>query len=195
MSQRSSTAHLSHTPLAPVRLETAVTTTDPAGIAASAQQRAEQLAAEADRLEAAASAGYGRFDRGQPILVGHHSARSALRDRERADNLTRRAIAAREEARRAQAAANFARDQAHVAAVRAQQSRPWTRADFQRGDTVEVRVGRRTEKYLVVRANAKTLTCRNAFTIDDTKKAGFDSVSWPRLSVSGGPTSVGGKVL
>lgn len=135
-----------------------------------AQKRADELAAEADRLEASASAGYGRFDRGQPILLGHHSARSALRDRERADNLTRRAITAREDARRAQAAADLARDEAHVAATRAQQSRPWTRADFQPGDSVEVRIGRRTEKYRVVRANAKTLTCRNAFTIDGTKK-------------------------
>ncbi|MEE4544014.1 hypothetical protein V2S66_18810 [Streptomyces sp. V4-01] len=59
--------------------------------------------------------------------------------------------------------------------MRAQQSRPWARGDFQPGDTVEVRVGRRTEKYLVVRANAKTLTCRNAFTIDDTKKT-YDRV-------------------
>lgn len=59
--------------------------------------------------------------------------------------------------------------------MRAQQSRPWARGDFQRGDTVEVRVGRRTERYLVVRANAKTLTCRNAYTIDDTKKT-YDRV-------------------
>lgn len=136
---------------------------------------ADELAAEAERLETAASAGYERFDRGQPILLGHRSARSALRDRERADNQTRRAIAARQDARRAQAAANLARDEAQVAAVRAQQSRPWARGDFQPGDLVEVRVGRRTEEYRVVRANAKTLTCRNAFTIDDTKKT-YDQV-------------------
>lgn len=50
-----------------------------------AQQRGDKLAADADRLETAASAGYERFAGGQPILLGYRSAASALRDRERAD--------------------------------------------------------------------------------------------------------------
>lgn len=36
-------------------------------------------------------------------------------------------------------------------------------------------LGRRTEKYRLVRANAKTLTCRNTFAIDDTKQT-YDRV-------------------
>lgn len=138
--------------------------------ARQAQERADELAKKADRISAAASAGYGRFAGGQPLLVGHHSYRSALRGRDRADNATRRAIEAREDAKRAQVKANLARDEAQVAAIRAQQSRPWARADFRPGDVVEVRVRQRTERYAVVRANAKTLTLRNRYTIDDPKR-------------------------
>lgn len=138
--------------------------------AEQAQQRADALAQKADQMSEAASAGYGRFAGGQPLLVGHHSYRSAVRDRDRADSATRRAIEAREEADRAQAKAAGARDEAQVAAIRAQQSRPWGRSDFRPGDVVEVRVGRHTDRYVVVRANAKSLTLRNRFTIDDPKR-------------------------
>lgn len=111
-----------------------------------------------------------RSSPGQHILLRHHTARSAPSDHERADNRTRRAIAARQDARRVQAAANLARDEAHLAIAPGPTAPPWSGTDFQPGDTFEARIVCRTEKYRVVRANAKTLTYRNAFTNDDTKR-------------------------
>lgn len=146
----------------------------------AAQQRADRLKTEADRANDTASALYGRFAGGQPLLVGHHSYRSALRDRARADNATRRAIEKQQEAQRAQAAANKAKNLADLATVEATQTRPWQRSDFRPGDIVEVRDFRRdsalTGTYRVKRANAKTLTleapCRG---FDDPKRT-YDRV-------------------
>jgi hypothetical protein len=107
--------------------------------AAEAQRRADALAVKADRMEQAASGMYGRFAGGQPLLVGHHSYRSALRDRNRADNTTRRAIEAREGAKRAQGKANKAAAVAALETVEATRSRAWERSDFRPGDVVEVR--------------------------------------------------------
>ncbi|MFJ2067230.1 DNA cytosine methyltransferase [Streptomyces albidoflavus] len=135
-------------------------------------EEAEEKAAEARRraegLDAAAGVHYGRFAGGQPILMGHHSARGALRDRARGDAATRKAIEATAEAERAESAARKARQEAELAETAHGRSRPWERADFQRGDVVEVRKIY-TASYVVVRANAKTLTLRNAHTIDDVK--------------------------
>ncbi len=135
-------------------------------------EEAEEKAAEARRraegLDAAAGVHYGRFAGGQPILMGHHSARGALRDRARGDAATRKAIEATAEAERAERAARKARQEAELAETVNGRSRPWERADFQRGDVVEVRKIY-TASYVVVRANAKTLTLRNTHTIDDVK--------------------------
>lgn len=148
--------------------------------AAQLQQRADDLKARADRLSESASGMYGRFAGGQPLLVGHHSYRSAIRDRGRADNATRRAIEAGEEAKRAQRKADQAKDVADLAAVEATQSRPWQRSDFQPGDIVKVRDFRRdmalTSSYRVKRANAKTLTLDGGGGGWDDPKRGYDRV-------------------
>lgn len=127
--------------------------------AREAEERANQLTQQADRMGDRASGLYGRFDGGQPLLVGHHSYGGALRDRDRADNATRRAIAAREDAERAQRAAGRARDVADTARTVAARPRPWQRSDFRPGDVVEV-LWRGTShgRYRVLRANTKTLT-------------------------------------
>ncbi|MER8039352.1 DNA cytosine methyltransferase [Streptomyces hydrogenans] len=142
--------------------------------AEEAEERAKGARGRAERLGAAASAHYGRFAGGQPILMGHSSARGALRDRARGDAATRRAVDAAAGADRAEVAARKARQVAELAATVAGRSRPWERADFQRGDVVEVRKIY-TDTYVVVRANAKTLTLRNAHTIDDVK-ARYDQI-------------------
>jgi hypothetical protein len=148
--------------------------------AAEAQRRAEELAVKADRMEKAASGMYGRFAGGQLLLVGHHSYRSALRDRNRADNATRRAIEAREEAKRAQGKASQAAAVAVLEAVEATRSRAWERSDFRPGDVVEVRDFRRdmalTSRYRVKRANVKTLTLEGLGGGFDDPKRTYDRV-------------------
>ncbi|MEU7153870.1 DUF3560 domain-containing protein [Streptomyces sp. NPDC045456] len=142
--------------------------------AEAATERAEAARRRADGLQGAAEAHYGRFAGGQPILMGHHSARGALRDRARGDAATRRAIEAAANADRAERDARKARQAVELAEIVHGRSRPWERADFRRGDVVTVRKIY-TETYVVVRANARTLTLRNAHTIDDTK-ARYDQV-------------------
>ncbi|MFJ9427907.1 DUF3560 domain-containing protein, partial [Streptomyces sp. NPDC101249] len=142
--------------------------------AEAATERAEAARRKADGLQGAAEAHYGRFAGGQPILMGHHSARGALRDRARGDAATRRAIEATANADRAERDARKARQAVELAEIVHGRSRPWERADFRRGDVVTVRKTY-TETYVVVRANARTLTLRNAHTIDDTK-ARYDQV-------------------
>ncbi|MFJ9101159.1 DUF3560 domain-containing protein [Streptomyces sp. NPDC102405] len=123
---------------------------------------ADALEAEAERMHEHASGLYGRFAGGQPLLVGHHSYGSAVRDRDRADNATRRAIEKSDEAKRARTRANGAQAVADLAAIEATRTREWNRSDFKPGDVVKVRDFRRdmavTSVYAVKRANAKTLT-------------------------------------
>ncbi|MET9676370.1 DUF3560 domain-containing protein [Streptomyces sp. NPDC006482] len=124
-----------------------------------AQERADALTAEADRRSAAASGMYERFSGGQPILLGHHSARGALRQRARADSATRRAIEVRAAAKNAQARANQARVVAELAETADQRGRAWRPADFQPGDVVEVRTFRTSvDLYRVKRVNRASLT-------------------------------------
>lgn len=144
------------------------------------QARADQLKKTADEMSDRASGMYGRFEGGQPLLVGHGSYRSAVRDRDRADGATRRAIEARENADRAQQKADQAKDVANLAAVEDARSRPWQRSDFQAGDIVEVRDFRRdlavTGIYRVKRANAKTLTLDGGGGGWDDPKRTYDRV-------------------
>jgi hypothetical protein len=144
------------------------------------KQHAETLKATADRMSDSASGMYGRFAGGQPLLVGHHSYRSAVRDRGRADNATRHAIEKRQEAERAQQKAAQAQDVADLAAVEAARSRPWQRSDFRPGDIVKVRDFRRdlaiTSTYKVKRANAKTLTLDGGGGGWDDPKRAYDRV-------------------
>jgi hypothetical protein len=148
--------------------------------AEQAQTRADELKARADRLHEQASGMYGRFAGGQPLLVGHHSYRSAVRDRNRADSAIRRAIGASEEAERAQREANRAKAVAELASVEAARSRPWRREDFRPGDIVTVRDFRRdlaiTGTYQVKRANAKTLTLDGGGGGWDDPKRAYDRV-------------------
>jgi hypothetical protein len=144
------------------------------------KQHAETLKATADRMSDSASGMYGRFAGGQPLLVGHHSYRSAVRDRGRADNATRHAIEKRQEAERAQQKAAQAQDVADLAAFEAARSRPWQRSDFRPGDIVKVRDFRRdlaiTSTYKVKRANAKTLTLDGGGGGWDDPKRAYDRV-------------------
>ncbi|MFD0270916.1 DUF3560 domain-containing protein [Streptomyces sp. NPDC127106] len=142
--------------------------------AEEAEERAEAARRRAGALQGAADVHYGRFAGGQPILMNHHSARGALRDRARGDAATRRAIEAGAEADRAESAARKARAAAELAEIVHGRSRPWERGDFQRGDVVEARKIY-TATYVVVRANAKTVTLRNVHTITDTK-ARYDQI-------------------
>jgi hypothetical protein len=148
--------------------------------AQQAQQRADELKAKADRMSEAADGMYGRFAGGQPLLVGHHSYRSAVRDRDRADNTTRRSIEARQEAERAQQKADRLKSQADLAAHAAARTRDWERSDFKPGDIVEVRVGpagyQRAGTYRVKRANAKTLTLDGGGGGWDDPKREYDRV-------------------
>ena len=145
-----------------------------------AQKQADELKAKADRTDEASSGMYGRFAGGQPLLVGHHSYKSAVRDRDRADNATRRTIEAREEAKQAQAKADRLKSQADLAARVAGRTRDWQRSDFQPGDIVEVRVGpagyQRADTYRVKRANAKTLTLDGGGGGWDDPKREYDRV-------------------
>lgn len=144
------------------------------------QERADELTARAERMNVNASSMYGRFAGGQPILLGHHSARSALRDRERADNATRRAIEVGEQAKRLQQKAAQAKEVASLAEIEAARSRPWCRADFQPGDIVTVRDFRRdlalTSTYRVKRANTKTVTLDGGGGGWDDPKREYDRV-------------------
>lgn len=145
-----------------------------------AQQRADELAATAERMLEASSGMYGRFAGGQPLLVGHHSYRGAVRDRDRADNATRRAIEARKEAKEAQMKADGLKAVAALEAIEASRGRDWQRSDFQAGDIVEVRDFRRdmaiTSTYRVKRANAKTLTLDGGGGGWDDPKRTYDRV-------------------
>lgn len=145
-----------------------------------AQKKADELKATADRMSQQASGMYGRFAGGQPLLVGHHSYRSAVRDRDRADNATRRSIEARDTASRAQQKADQLKAVADLAEVEASRSRPWQRSDFQPGDIVTVRDFRRdlaiTSTYRVKRANAKTLTLDGGGGGWDDPKRTYDRV-------------------
>ncbi|MFD8384297.1 DUF3560 domain-containing protein [Streptomyces sp. NPDC059679] len=141
------------------------------------QKRADDLKAKADHMSEHASGMYGRFEGGQPLLVGHHSYRSAVRDRDRADNATRRAIEARKVAERAQARANTAKAAADLADTAAGRTRAWQRSDFRPGDIVTVRTFRtRTDTYRVKRVNTKTLTLKGPGGGFDDPKREFDRV-------------------
>jgi surfactin synthase thioesterase subunit len=134
------------------------------------QHKAERLQAQADSLKAKAEQAserafgmYGRFAGGQPLLVGHHSYRSARRAKNRADAASERAIDAYKAAERAQAKAKHAKAhadaKAEIAAFTGAQSRPWEPSDFRKGDIVTVRTFETSiDTYRVKRVNQKTLT-------------------------------------
>lgn len=152
------------------------------------RRRAEQLRKEADRLTAdaeqrreRADGMFGRFAGGQPLLVGHHSYRSARRTKDRAHAADDRALAAYTEAQRAQTRAKSAEAKADakdaVAAIEATRSRPWGRSDFQVGDIVTVRTFEtHQDTYRVKRVNAKSLTLDGGGGGWDDPKRPYDRV-------------------
>ncbi|MFF0430354.1 DUF3560 domain-containing protein [Streptomyces sp. NPDC004520] len=124
-----------------------------------ARQTAARLGAHADTLRQRADGMYDRFAGGQPILLGHHSAPRALKDRARADNATRRSIEADRAHRAAAGKAAMAEGMAELAEALAARGRPWQPSDFRPGDAVEVRSHRMTvDLYEVKRVNRTTLT-------------------------------------
>lgn len=165
-----------------------MTDTPEARAAAAAQVRADALARKADKLTAEAQQRaerafdmYGRFAGGQPLLVGHHSYRSARRAKDRADAASDRAVdvykaaeRARTEAKRAKADADARTEIADAVATR---SRPWEPADFQAGDIVTVRTFETsTDAYRVKRVNKKTLTLDGGGGGWDDPKREYDRV-------------------
>jgi streptogramin lyase len=152
--------------------------------AEQAQERADRLATQADQMWEHANGMYGRFAGGQPLLRGHHSYRSAVRDRRRADKASDRAMdvhrqaqQAQEEVRWAQAKVREAKAEEDIAAIVNARSRPWCRDDFQAGDIVKVRTFHTsTEYYRVKRVNAKTLTLDGGGGGMDDPKREYDRV-------------------
>jgi hypothetical protein len=127
------------------------------------QERADRLTAESEQRSRRVSGMYDRFAGGQPLLVGHHSYRSARRAKDRANAASERAIDAFKEAQKAQANAKWAKAKADakdaIADIIATRSRPWQRGDFRKGDVVTVRTFEtHQDTYRVKRVNAKTLT-------------------------------------
>jgi uncharacterized protein DUF3560 len=149
--------------------------------AEQAQKKADELTAASDRLSERAFGLYGRFAGGQPLLVGHHSYRSARRDKDRADAASERAIDAYKAAERAQSEAKRAKAKAdartEIADTVATRSRPWEPADFQVGDIVTVRTFETsTDTYRVKRVNKKTLTLDGGGGGWDDPKREYDRV-------------------
>lgn len=156
--------------------------------ARQARERADRLAQKADKLTAESEQRserafnmYGRFAGGQPLLVGHHSYRSARRAKDRADAASDRAIDAYKAAERAQTEARRAKADAdartELADTIATRSRPWEPADFQVGDIVTVRVFETsTSTYRVKRVNKKTLTLDGGGGGWDDPKREYDRV-------------------
>ncbi|MFF8840536.1 DUF3560 domain-containing protein [Streptomyces sp. NPDC015130] len=149
--------------------------------AEAAEQRADRLKAEAERRSQQASNMYGRFAGGQPLLRGHHSYRSARRDKARADAASERAIDAFKEAQRADQHARWARITADAKTEMAERlskrDRSWTPADFQPGDIVGVRTFQTSvDTYRVKRVNKKTLTLDGGGGGWDDPKREYDRV-------------------
>jgi hypothetical protein len=143
--------------------------------------KADKLTADAERRTERASEMYGRFAGGQPLLRGHHSYRSARRDKNRADAASDRAIDAYKAAERAQRDAKWAKAKADartkIADTLATRSRPWEPADFQVGDIVTVRTfATNTDTYRVKRVNKKTLTLDGGGGGWDDPKREYDRV-------------------
>lgn len=152
--------------------------------AREAQERADRLTAQAEQAWNHADGMYGRFEGGQPLLVGHHSYRSALRDRRRADAASDRALDQYKKAQQAQTDAKWAQAKVReaeradkLAAIAAARSRPWCRSDFQVGDIVQVRTFHTSvDTYRVKRVNAKTLTLDGGGGGWDDPKREYDRV-------------------
>lgn len=145
------------------------------------QEKADKLAAEAQRRSDSAHAMYGRFAGGQPLLRGHHSYRSARRTRDRADAASERSVDAYKAAERAQADAKWARSKADakeaIASVTSTRERGWEPSDFEVGDIVTVRVFETsTSTYRVKRVNKKTLTLDGGGGGWDDPKREYDRV-------------------
>lgn len=151
------------------------------GKAERLQQQADRLSVEAQQRSERAFGMYGRFAGGQPLLVGHHSYRSARRAKDRADAASGRAVDAYKAAERAQARAKAAKAdadaRAEIADTVATRSRPWEPTDFQVGDIVTVRVFETsTSTYRVKRVNKKTLTLDGGGGGWDDPKREYDRV-------------------
>ncbi len=145
------------------------------------QDQADRLTADAEQRRERADGMFGRFAGGQPLLVGHHSYRSARRTKDRAHAADDRALAAYTEAQRAQARAKSAEAKADakdaVVAIEATRSRPWQRSDFQVGDIVTVRTFEtHQDVYRVKRVNAKSLTLDGGGGGMDDPKRPYDRV-------------------
>ena len=130
--------------------------------------QADDMDDRAQRLYAGAASISERFAGGQPIILRHHSTRSAQRDRSRADDRMRHAAAleckateVREMVRRVQTERSRRQMIARAPTV--------TREDVQPGDIVLRRPGHGTtpEPYRVVRVNAKSVSVDTGYSWTD----------------------------
>ncbi len=156
--------------------------------ARQARERADRLAEKADKLTSESEQRskrafdmYGRFAGGQPLLVGHHSYRSARRAKDRADAAADRAIDSYKAAQQAERDAKWAKAtadaQTEIADTIATRSRPWEPSDFQAGDIVTVRTFQTgQDAYRVKRVNKKTLTLDGGGGGWDDPKREYDRV-------------------
>lgn len=145
------------------------------------QARAERLAQTSEQQSQRAFGLYGRFAGGQPLLPGHHSYRSARRDKNRADAASDRAVDAYKAAEKAKREASIAKAHADakdgITNIVVTRARPWQPSDFQIGDIVTVRVFETsTSTYRVKRANKKTLTLDGGGGGWDDPKREYDRV-------------------
>jgi hypothetical protein len=145
------------------------------------QERADRLNETAEQASGRAYNLYGRFAGGQPLLSGHHSYRSARRDKNRADAASDRAVDAYKAAQQAQRDAKWAKVRADakdaITSVTSTRERPWEPADFEVGDIVTVRTFETgQDTYRVKRVNKKTLTLDGGGGGWDDPKRPYDRV-------------------
>lgn len=130
------------------------------------RQRADELEKRARGYYDEASAISERFEHGQPIILNHHSTRSAQRDRTRADDRMRHGAALQDEA-------DELRDRARRLHAQEERKRHfatadvYSRSDIEPGDIVWTLVGQRRIPHRVVRVNAKTVSVETGFSWTD----------------------------
>lgn len=122
------------------------------------EKQAETARSRQEGAQGRADDAFGRFQGGQPILVGHSSERSARRARDRGDAAMRRAIEAGKEAEHHEQQARAARQRAEVAGWRASMEREFRQADFQPGDAIEYAWNGYAHSSVVKRANRTSIT-------------------------------------
>lgn len=124
----------------------------------------EELLQRADELEKRARACFDeahaiseRFEHGQPIILNHHSTRSAQRDRNRADDRMRHGAALQDEADELRERARRLQNREERQRILANAD-VYSRSDVSVGDIVWTLTGKQRIPHRVVRVNAKSVS-------------------------------------